>query len=219
MMGDQAGVATQLAAILRCPAVFTAIGAAVAPFLAGAPPATVDEGAAPSRSRSKGCKGGGGSAQPPPPQTAEHAMIASLQRQIASLEGVINTLRRELAESRGEPAPTRPRAAASAPAALTTASAKSRAATTTATAAADKAAASTSRAANTWQLAGQSHSRHPKNAQAKQVAAAPRGSPAAPQSLCVWTGTGSGQRSLEHRDGCLCRSGHLPVHPFASSQP
>ena len=35
----------------------------------------------------------------------------------------------------------------------------------------------------------------------------------------MWTGTGSSQRSLEHRGGCLCRVGHLPVHPFASSQP
>ena len=57
-MGDQAGVATQLAALLQRPAVYTAIGAALAPFLAGAPPATVDKGAARSHSRSKGRKGG-----------------------------------------------------------------------------------------------------------------------------------------------------------------
>ena len=100
-MGDQEGVATQLAALLRRPALLTAIGAALAPFLAGAPPATIDEGAARIRSRSKGRKGGGGPTQPPPsPPTAEQAMIASLQRQIVSLEGVINTLRREPAESR-----------------------------------------------------------------------------------------------------------------------
>ena len=146
-------------------------------------------------------------------------MIASLQRQIASLEGVINTPRRELAESRGEPAPTRPMTAAAAPAASATAAAKAKAATTTTTAAADKVAASTSRAAIARQLAGQNHSRRSKNAQAKQAAAAPRGFPPAPQPPCVWTCTGSGQRSLEHGDGCLCRSGHLPVHPFASSQP
>ena len=35
----------------------------------------------------------------------------------------------------------------------------------------------------------------------------------------MWTGTGTGHRRLEHQDGCLCRSSHLPVHPFASSQP
>ena len=66
-MGDQEGVATQLAALLQRPMVLTAIGAALAPFLAGAPPATVDEGAARNRSRFKGRKGGGGPAQPPPP--------------------------------------------------------------------------------------------------------------------------------------------------------
>ena len=43
--------------------------------------------------------------------------------------------------------------------------------------------------------------------------------PPPPQSPCVWTGTGSGYRSLEHRDGCLCRLGHPPAHPFASSEP
>ena len=106
-MGDQAGVATQLAALLQRPEVLTALGAVPAPFLAGAPPAAIEEGAATrSRSHSKGGKGGSGPAEPPPsPPSAEQAMIASLQRQIASLEGVINTLRRELAESRGEPAP------------------------------------------------------------------------------------------------------------------
>ena len=36
---------------------------------------------------------------------------------------------------------------------------------------------------------------------------------------CVWTGTGIGLRSLEHRNGCVCRSGYPFVHPFASSQP
>ena len=46
-----------------------------------------------------------------------------------------------------------------------------------------------------------------------------RGSTPPPQSPCVWTGTGTGQRSLEHRGSCLWWSGHLPVHPFASSQP
>ena len=141
-------------------------------------------------------------------------MIASLQRQIASLRGVINTLRRERTGSRGEAAPTRPTAAAAARAASTTAAAKAKAATTATTAAADKAAASTSRAATTWQLAGQSHGRRFKNAQAKQVATVPRDSPPAPQSPCVKTGTGSGQRSLEHRDRCLYRSGLLYVHMF-----
>ena len=69
-MGDQEGVATQLAALLQRPAVLTAIGAALASFLAGAPPATIDEGAARSRSRSKGRKGGGGPPSRPalPPQ-------------------------------------------------------------------------------------------------------------------------------------------------------
>ena len=84
-------------------------------------------------------------------------------------------------------------------------------------AATHKAAASTSRVATTWQLARQNHSRRPKNAQAKQAAAAPQGSPPDPH-FRVWTGTGSGQRSHEHRDGCLRRLGHLLVHPFASSQ-
>ena len=69
-------MATQLAALLQCRAVLTAIGAALAPCLAGAPPATIDEGAARSRSRSKGRKGGAGAAQPsPPPPTAEQAMM------------------------------------------------------------------------------------------------------------------------------------------------
>ena len=100
-MGDQAGVATQLAALLQRPEVFTALGAARASFLAGVPPAAIDEGVATrSRSHSKGGKGGSRPAQPPlAPPTTEQAMIASLHRQITSLEGVINTLRRELAES------------------------------------------------------------------------------------------------------------------------
>ena len=66
-----------------------------------------------------------------------------------------------------------------------------------------------------WQLVGSSHSRRSKGAH-EAPGATP---PSSPQSPCVWTGTGSGYRSLEHRDGCLCRSGHLPAHPFASSQP
>ena len=61
-MGDQEGVGTQPVALLQRPAVFTAIGAALAPLLAGAPPATIHEGAAHGRSRSKGPEG----AQPPP---------------------------------------------------------------------------------------------------------------------------------------------------------
>ena len=100
-MGDQEGVATQLAALLQRPTVHTAISAALAPFLAGVPPATVNEGAARSRSRSRGRQGGGEPAKQRPSPTAERAMIASLQRQSASLEGVINALRRELAQSRG----------------------------------------------------------------------------------------------------------------------
>ena len=106
-MNDQAGVATHLAALLQRPEALTALGAALAPFLAGAPPAAIDEGAAArSHSRSKGRKGGSRPAHPPlAPPTAEQAMIASLRRQITSLEGVINTLRRELAASRGETAP------------------------------------------------------------------------------------------------------------------
>ena len=135
-MGDQAGVATQLAALLQRPEVLTALGAALAPFLAGAPPSAIDEGAATrSRSRSKGGKGGSRPAQPPPaPPTAEQVMIASLQCQIASLEGVINTLGRELAESRGEPAPAasaRSGTATAAQAAPTTTAAKRKAASTT----------------------------------------------------------------------------------------
>ena len=195
----------------------TAIGAALAPFLSGAPLATVYEWAARSRSRSKERKGGGVSAQPPPPPppTTERAMIALLRCQIAFLEGVINTLRREQAESRSEPAPTRLKAATAAPAASTTAAAKAKAAT----APADKTVAYTSRAATTWQLAGQNHSRRCKGAQAKRAAAPIRDSSPTPRSPCVWTGTGSGHRSLEQRNGYLCQSGHLPVHPFDSLEP
>ena len=65
-MGDLARVATRLAALLQGPAVLTALGAALASFLAGDPPATIDEGAARGRSRSKGRKGGKGPAPPPP---------------------------------------------------------------------------------------------------------------------------------------------------------
>ena len=135
-MGDQAGVATQLAALLQRPEVLTALGAALAPFLAGVPPAAIDEGAATrSRSRSKAGTGGTRPAQPPPaPPTAQQAMIASLQRQIASLEGVINTLRRELAESRGVPAlaaSARTGAATAAQAAPATTTTKRKAASTT----------------------------------------------------------------------------------------
>ena len=58
-MGDQAGAATQRAALVQRPEVLTDLGAALAPFLAGAPLAAIDEGAATrSRSRSKGGKGG-----------------------------------------------------------------------------------------------------------------------------------------------------------------
>ena len=158
-MGDQEGVATQLATLLQRPTVLTAIGAALAPFLAGIPLATIDEGAARNRSRCKARKGGGGPAQPPlPPPTAEQAMIALLQRQFASLKGVINTLRHELAESRGEPAQAR------SPATTTT---------TTKTTAAAKKAAPTTRAAPSWQLAGRYFNRRPRNAQAQQAVASP----------------------------------------------
>ena len=177
-MGDQAGVATQLAALLQRPAVLTAICAIQAPFFAGVSPATPDEGAALGRSGSKRCKRGNGPAQPPPPLplTAEQATIASLQPQIASLEDVINSLRRELAKSRGEPAPTRPEADAAAPAASTTAAAKRMAAKRTpaaAAAAAGKAAASTYKAATTLQLAGQSHTERPKIAKTTPGASSP----------------------------------------------
>ena len=50
----------------------------------------------------------------------------------------------------------------------------------------------------------------------------PRGPPpplAPPPYPSMWNGTGSGQRSPEHRNGCLCRSGHLPVNPLAFLQP
>ena len=66
-MGDQEGVVTHVAALLRRAAVLTAIGVAMAPFLAGTPPAPIDEGAARSPSRSRGRKGGVGPAQLPPP--------------------------------------------------------------------------------------------------------------------------------------------------------
>ena len=172
-MGDQAGVATQLAALLQCPEVLTALGAALAPFLAGAPPVAIDEGAATrSRSRSKRGKGGSRPAQPPPaPPTSEHAMIASLQRQIASLEGVINTFRRELAESRGEPA----------------LAASTRTGTATAAQAGrpngrphrrppprqQRAARRQPQRPTGWQLAGSSHSRRSKGAQEAPGAAPP----------------------------------------------
>ena len=69
-MGDQAGVATQLVVLLQRPEVLTALGAALAPFLAGVPPAANNEGAA-TRSRSHS-KGAGGTtalpSRPPPPQ-------------------------------------------------------------------------------------------------------------------------------------------------------
>ena len=147
-------------------------------------------------------------------------MVASLQCQIVSLQGVINTLRRELAESRGEPAPARSLATAAALAATTTKTTTTETSKWTKTATANKAAAPTSRAAPTWQLPGRDPNRRPRVAQGQQATAAPQSSPSAPpQSPCVWTGTSTGQRSLEHRNGCLCRSGHLPVHPFASSQP
>ena len=90
-MGDQEGVATQLAALLQCPAVVTAIGAALAPFLAGTPPAAIDHGAARSRSRSKGRKGGGGPIEPPtphpPPPSKQwsHCYNAKLRRSRAEL--------------------------------------------------------------------------------------------------------------------------------------
>ena len=72
-----------------------------------------------------------------------------------------------------------------------------------------------------WQLAGRDPNRCLRNAQAQQAAIAPQSPPPprTPESPCVWTRTGSGQRSLEHRNGSLSRSGHLPVHPFASSHP
>ena len=77
-MGDEMGVATQLGVVLQRPAVLTAIGAALALFLAGAPPVTINEGAARSRSRFRGRKEGGGPAQTPP-STAEQVMMASLE--------------------------------------------------------------------------------------------------------------------------------------------
>ena len=148
-------------------------------------------------------------------------MIASLQRQIASLEGVINTLRRELGESRGEPAPASSArtdaaaAAQAAPAATTTTKRKAASTTPHAAATNGTTAATPPKTSTSWQLAGSSHSRRSRGAQ-EAPGAAP---PTPPKCPCVCTGTGSGYRSLEHRDGCLCRSGHLPAHPYASSQP
>ena len=133
-------------------------------------------------------------------------MIALLQRQIVSLEGVINTLRRVLAKSRGEPAPARIGAATAAQAAPMPTAAKRKATSTTpATAANGKAPAAMSKAATAFQLAGPSHRRRLKGAQAPQWGSPPP-PPPHPRSPCVWTGTGSGYRSLEHRDRCLCRS-------------
>ena len=72
---------------------------------------------------------------------------------------------------------------------------------------------------HTWRLAGQSHNRRSKNAQTKQMATAPRNILPAHRSPCLWTGIRAGQRSLEHSNLCLCRSGHWCVYPFAYSQP
>ena len=48
---------TQLAALVQRPEVLTALGAALPPFLAGAPPAAIDEGPATrSRPRSKAAR-------------------------------------------------------------------------------------------------------------------------------------------------------------------
>ena len=100
-MGDQAGVATQLAVILQRPRILTALGPVLAPLLAGAPRATINEEAATrGRSRSNGSIGGSRPAQLPPSlPTVEQPMIAFLERSITSFEGVINTLCHELAET------------------------------------------------------------------------------------------------------------------------
>ena len=190
-------MATQLAALLQRPAVLTAIGAALAPFLAGARPANTDEGAAHNCSRSRGKKGGRRPAQHPPLPlpTAEQAMIASLQRQIASLEGVINTLRHELAESRGaeprgEPAPALDPAALAAVATTTAAiaaSAKKAAPKNPQQASVPK--SDTARTAPAWQLVGGGPNRRSRNAQVQQPLA--QSHRPAPPPLS-WTGKGSG---------------------------
>ena len=148
-------------------------------------------------------------------------MIASLQRQIAFLEGVINTLRRELAQSRGEPAP-----ASSARTGAATAAQAAPAATTTKR----KAASTTPVRGITERQHGNRNAQDVRRLAARGLQPQPAlqgrpggtmGSTSNPplHSPCVRTGTGSGYRSPEHRDGRLCRSGHLPVHPFACLQP
>ena len=136
-------------------------------------------------------------------------MIASLQRQIVSLEGVMNTLCRELAESRGEPAPAWSLATAAAPAVTTTT-------TTSKTVTANKKAAPTSGPAPVWQLVGMDSNRRqePLGATSCGRALAPHPPPTPPRPPACGP-----QTAAEHHNGCICRSGHLPVHPFVSSQP
>ena len=120
-------------------------------------------------------------------------MIASLQRQIASLQGVIDTLCRELAESRGEPSVAQTLAAAAVPAASTKRTA----------AAATKRAAPATRAAPGWQLAG----------------GGPSVPPPLPPGPRAYGREGQRSAELGAPKGCICRSWHLPDHPFVFSQP
>ena len=97
------------------------------------------------------------------------------------------------------------------------------------TAVAAKKATPTTRAAPDWQLAGVGwggvggggggQPAPPERPGATTCGFTPASPPSPTRSPCVWTGKGSGRRTLEHRDGCICRSVHLPAHPFALSQP
>ena len=117
---------------------------------------------------------------------------------------MINTLRRELAT-------------AAAPAATTTTATTTNTLMSTKTAGANKATTPTSRAALSGSWRDGTPTGAPGTPRRSKLQLHPGAPPPTlPQYPCVWTGTVSGQRSLEHPNGCLCRSGHVPVHPFAS---
>ena len=143
-------------------------------------------------------------------------MIVSPHCQIASLEGVINTLRREPAESRGAPALAEIPAAPAAPAGPSGAGCDG-----------DNDDGRSCQETGPRGPGGDllvAGGRGPQPTPPERPGVANHGAaqcPAPPysppRSPWVWTGKGCCQRSLEHRNGCLCRSGHLPEHPFASS--
>ena len=137
-------------------------------------------------------------ATPPPlPPTADKSAVAGLQRQVQALQETIANLQKELAKERGDPG------ASGAP------GGGGRGSLEAGLCPSARIPSKVRRPRD--EGGGGLATRKPPAYQAVQ---------GAPQSPCVWKwpNTRHRHRHLGHRCRCICRAGHLPPHPFATSQ-